>query len=140
MGNIDDRDVVFAQFFDLFKKAVDFFVGKRRRRLVHNDQLRIKKQCTRDLNHLLLSDAQSLNLHIRTQIQSHQIQMLLRKFRHFLFAKEQTLLLLHTKVKIFSDGHVLSKADLLMDKIDPVFSGLKGAGDLYLLAINIDLS
>ena len=58
MADEHDSDTAVTQLTNCLEQGVNFFFGQSRCRLIHDDQLCIKKKCTTDGNQLFVSDTQ----------------------------------------------------------------------------------
>src|SRR5215475_21446 len=65
MRNIDDRDIMRLEVTNDLEKDLDFSGAERRRRLVHDEHVDVSRERFRDLDNLLLADAQIVHEPVR---------------------------------------------------------------------------
>ena len=82
MADVDHADAARLDHLDQPEQRAHFALGKRRRRLVHQQQLRLDVQRFRQLDHLLLGDAQVGDPRVRVEVQAEQLQDFLRLAAH----------------------------------------------------------
>ena len=71
MADEHDGDTAVTQLTDCFEQSVNLFLGQSRSRLIHDDQLCIKKKCTTDGNQLLVSNAELAHSGVQINIISN---------------------------------------------------------------------
>ena len=71
---VDDRDAFRLQPRDHGKQLFGFVVGKRRRRLIHDQNARVLRQCLGDFDHLLLGDTEAVHRQARIDIEADPVE------------------------------------------------------------------
>ena len=74
MGDVHDADTALLQMADDSMQNLDFAAAERGGGLVHDDQLRTLSHGARNLDHLLLRNAQPANLAARIDLQAQTSQ------------------------------------------------------------------
>ena len=116
VGNIQDRDPLFAQAPDLIKQDLDLAPGQNRGRLIQNQDIGFFRKRLGDLNHLTVRHRKIANACARIDITLQLIQKLLRLCAHGCLIKEPAALDLTAQKDVFFNGQLLGKVQFLMDQ------------------------
>ena len=141
----DDGDAFRLQPADQVEHALHLAHGKRRRRLVHDDQLRVEGQRTRDRHRLLLAARERADRAVdRRQMRAQPLDHLCRLAVHLGLvdkAGNQAEQLLH-RLAAEEDvgGHVLllGQRQVLVDHLDAELAPLAGIERQDVLAVELD--
>ena len=138
MGNIDQADSSVPELTHHLEQALNFSLGQRGGRLVHDHQLHVQRAGLGDLNHLLDADAKLIHRSSRINVQSNHLQPLLRLFTHLSLIDKPAGRTFSSKENVLCHRQERNKRDLLMDKCNTQLLGFVDGIDLDLLAIHFD--
>ena len=130
-----------GQILDRLEELFDLALAQRRRRLVHDQDPRVLRQCLRDLDELLLRDAQRGDLRVGRDVRVEEVELPLRVAAHFGFVDHAALLdRLAPEEDVLRDGQMRDKVELLIDDRDPEILRILGAADVDLLPVDVELA
>jgi hypothetical protein len=115
MGNENNTESLRLEVAHNPKELLDLGRREGRSRLIHDDQLRLHREGSRDLDHLLLSNAQFTNDRHRSQLKAEACGDFFRLSRHFSPVYENAGTGFAPDKDVLGDGHVRSQGELLID-------------------------
>ena len=83
VGDVNDADIVGAQPPERLEQPLDVGLGKRRRRLIENDNVRSDRQRSADRNKRALGCGKRGDRHVRIEVAAHDCERLRGSIFHF---------------------------------------------------------
>ena len=121
------------------KECIDFFSGKRRGRLIHNDQPGIKHKSTADGYHLLLGHRQSTHFRIQIHIKIDLGHSVLSNSAD-IFPTDEFFPGSHLCIQrqIFRNGKIWKQGEVLVYYLDPHVNGIDRCDPVQLFTVELD--
>ena len=126
VGHKNDRQALGFQSAHNADQVCDFGLAQSRGRLVHNDEPGLHRECTSDLDELLLGDGKIAHLCHRIALEPDTLGDGLRLFSQAPPAYEQPRAGFAPNEHVLSDRHVGGEGELLVDRDDASALGVVG--------------
>ena len=136
VADVDHCNALVAQLIDLLDQELDLVGGQRRRRLVHQDDARVCRDCLDDLEHLRFRDGQVLHLFRQIEGKSLLVKILLCLFTHGLHVHGHRVFHdLAAEIHVFKHGHFGNDVQLLVDHRNTGLERIRRAVGVQRLAL-----
>ena len=141
MRDKDDAHLLFPQLTQDGEHLFDFRIGQRRRRLVHDDHLRVHQQRAADFHNLLVRRIQIAHHLFGIERQPHAFKNAARLLDHPFVIQKTVLLFQFTPDKhVFVNRQIIDEVQLLMDKRDARIQRLRRRIEFSFLPIQQNLA
>ena len=136
--DVHDAVAALAQVAGDAEELVDLGLGERRRRLVHDQDVRVVGQRLGDLHHLLLGDGEPGHARRRVELQVELLEQLGGLAVERPVVQQDAAARLPPDEDVLGHGQVAHEVQLLVDDADAEVLGGARRGDLHLAALDPD--
>ena len=120
------------------ENLLDFLFGQRRRRFVHDDGLRLEKQCARDFDDLLVRCAKLTHEAVFVNRDAELFEKRTRLAAHLAAQQESTFAQFAPEEDVLIDAKVVDGIELLVDEGDAVRNRIVRRTELHGAAVQQD--
>jgi hypothetical protein len=138
--DVDHADAARAEVVEDAEERFDFGVGERGRRLVKDEDARVLRERLRDLDQLLLPDAEVADGRARIDSQLQLVEQSLRAPVKLVPADDAEASRLAAEEDVLADRHLLDERQLLKDDRDAGRLRVPHARELLHRALDDDLA
>ena len=122
------------------EQALDLQVGEHGGGLVENDEVGAAEQDLHDLDALLHADGHVADLLVKVDLHAVAVHEFLDRLAIVSDLEQRAVVALVAQDDVLEARHVLDEHEVLVDHADAVLDGHARAGDVHLLAANVDLA